>query len=673
MKQRTRTFLIVGVCGVAMFCLAQSVSAQTRTSGDVSPDGGDRVASEAAIPLPPMGPEDFRQVLLTFVEMLDTLSAPSDGLYDRIAALNAEEMQALYDAYGGNHHIFAEAVGSLAVLISEGAEEGAGGAIPIGVPGILPPTECFLADYPAPGGLWFDLLGVLGLANDERCDPDFEAGLVTAMEVAKIAAIVAQAACDTLVVILGEGTNAPACVAAGIANGVAFAAEFILKQCHVDQARVDSAEIEAAYENSLLICEGLMCVEVDQARFGHGCDGEDDDCDGEIDECDEDQFGPVVFIDPAVRLTCYKDAAEAAEAVSLAVLAFDDCGPLTVGAPLVLGDECDVEVQVTATDDCGNATTVSTVVTIDADGPSITIDPTVADVCYSSIDEAEQAVLGAATIDDNCGSGDDLNITVHSSVTECNLRVRLDVTDKCGNTSTAAVTVRVDTHLPLVDIQRLLLGFRGEVLAFQTPVCYETVADAEAAVLAVTQFADNCTAAETVTKSVSSSGDPCSLAVTSEGVDECGNVNTDSVTVRVDAEIPVVTCSVAVDTMWPPNHMMTDVGFSYTATDNCTGEEELEVVVMVTSDEPTASADGAGQTTPAPDAAILRNLDGSIGGIQLRNERSTAGDGRVYQITVQVTDACGNVGIATCTVSVSPADGQPATDSGQYYDATQVN
>ena len=76
------------------------------------------------------------------------------------------------------------------------------------------------------------------------------------------------------------------------------------------------------------------------------------------------------------------------------------------------------------------------------------------------------------------------------------------------------MTVRVDTHLPVVDIERLLLGFRGEVLAFQTPVCYDTVAEAEAAVLAVTRSTDNCTGGKALVESVSSAGDPCSLQVT---------------------------------------------------------------------------------------------------------------------------------------------------------------
>ncbi len=76
---------------------------------------------------------------------------------------------------------------------------------------------------------------------------------------------------------------------------------------------------------------------------------------------------------------------------------------------------------------------------------------------------------------------------------------------------------------------------------------------------------------------------------------------------------------------------------------------------------------------PAPDAFILRDLDGVFQGILLRAERSTRGDGRVYEITVRATDECGNVGECSANVSVSPANVQPATDSGQFYDATEVN
>jgi hypothetical protein len=488
-------------------------------------------------------------------------------------------------------------------------------------------------------------------------------------------------ACGQVAVAAGFGANTElACIPADI---VLFAAELVVgaAQAVVDHiaycdGAVDSAEIEGSYERVGHIHDNWTCKFPGVAmipRAGHGCNGIDDNCSGVIDECAEDTFGPVVYIDPAVRGGCYSSVAEAAGAIALAVFAFDDCGNVTIGPPDVQGSECDVTVAVTATDDCGNATTVSTVITIDGDGANIDINPSVnaPGVCYSSIDEAEQAVLDAATITDNCGSPDELNIVVHSSVTECALRVRLEVTDKCGNTRTAAATVRVDPDKPSVDIQKLLLGFRGEVLAFQTPVCYESIADAEAAVLAVTQAEDECTVGSDMVTSVSSAGNPCSLQVTSKAVDECGNENTDTVPVRVDPVPPTVTCSVVEATLRPPNHKMRNIGFTFTATDNCTGDPATDI--FITSDETTASASGAGRTSPSPDAFILRDLDGNFGGILLRAERSSSGDGRVYEITVRATDECGNVGSCSANVVVPPADGMPAVDSGQFYDATQIN
>jgi len=305
----------------------------------------------------------------------------------------------------------------------------------------------------------------------------------------------------------------------------------------------------------------------------------------------------------------------------------------------------------------------------ECDGPSVSINPAVADACYASIDAAEQAVLDATTIMDTCG---DLQVRVHSSVTECALRVRVEATDSCDNTATAAITVRVDPHPPLVDIQTLRLGFRGEVLAFQTPACYASVAEAKEAVLAVTHGEDNCTPGVQLVSSVSSAGDSCFQLVTSTIVDECGNATTNSEAVRVDAIEPTVTCSVLGKTeLKPPNHKMKNISFTFAATDGCTGDPAIEI--FITSDETTASADGAGQTSPAPDAFILRDLDGQFEGILLRAERSSSGDGRVYEITVRATDECGNVGSCSANVVVPPADDMPVVDSGQFYDATGIN
>jgi hypothetical protein len=95
--------------------------------------------------------------------------------------------------------------------------------------------------------------------------------------------------------------------------------------------------------------------------------------------------------------------------------------------------------------------------------------------------------------------------------------------------------------------------------------------------------------------------------------------------------------------------------------------------VKVTSDEQTTLPPGIGKASPFPDAVVQRLIDGTIVGVKLRNERGTPGDGRVYTIHVFATDQCGNVGTAACSVSVPPADGFPAVDSGQYFDATGIS
>ncbi len=380
---------------------------------------------------------------------------------------------------------------------------------------------------------------------------------------------------------------------------------------------------------------------------------------------------PVLHLDAAVSLPWHASVADATAAVARAVVVSDDCSDVVVAAPVLSGACGAVSASVTARDACGNETTATTAVRIDGTPPVIVIPPALDGSCHVSVAAAESAVLAAATIADDCTLPGELDVRVDSTVTECALRVRIEAIDRAGHRTVAATTVRVDTALPTVEIERLLLGFRSEVLGFQTPPCFDTVEAAEEAVLAVTRIADNCTAADGLAVAVLSSGDPCSLAVTVSATDGCGVSATDSVTVRVDADPPTVSCTVAEDRLWPANHEMVDVGFRFDATDGCTGDPEVRV--RVTSDERTASAPGAGQSSPAPDAEILRGLDGEILGIRLRAERSSSGNGRVYVITVEGMDACGNVASSSCTVSVPSNGHRDAVDDGQVYDATAVN
>ncbi len=459
-------------------------------------------------------PEAFRAALLQFVGMAGGQMQPSNDLYGQIAALDTETLQALYDAWPDPSG-FADIVNRMATQMAAGPSGpgpdnlGTVGLIqpthvvPNSIIGVLPPCESFEPDYPSSGLL--DFLTSLGLANvqpDQRCTDDDVEIFATAKIAAEVAAIAAQALCDHITVILGEGTNAPFCVAAGIANGVKAAAQVVLDACQELTNQVDSAEIEGTFENTKTIIDALCCVTPDQSRKGHGCDGEDSDCDGTVDECDEDTFGPDVFVDPAIRGECFKDAADAIAALQQAVETSDDCGNVTIETNIA-GAECDVEGSVKVTDDCGNDTSLGGV------------------------------------------------------------------------------------------------GF------------------------------------------------------------------------RIDGEAPQVTCSVTTTVLTPPNLSYTNVGFSYSAVDNCGGD--LKVEVKVTSDEQTTLPPGVGKASPYPDAAILRTIDGTLVGVLLRNERGGGGDGRVYTIHVFATDQCGNVGYSSCSVSVPAADGIPAVDSGQYFDATGIN
>jgi hypothetical protein len=55
--------------------------------------------------------------------------------------------------------------------------------------------------------------------------------------------------------------------------------------------------------------------------------------------------------------------------------------------------------------------------------------------------------------------------------------------------------------------------------------------------------------------------------------------------------------------------------------------------------------------------------------VQLRSERDGTKDGRVYLVTLAVSDSSGKVGRATYKVSV-PVGKNPAVDSGVNYTVT---
>jgi hypothetical protein len=130
-----------------------------------------------------------------------------------------------------------------------------------------------------------------------------------------------------------------------------------------------------------------------------------------------------------------------------------------------------------------------------------------------------------------------------------------------------------------------------------------------------------------------------------------------------DVEPPVITTSGPI-TLWPPNHKYTTLNLTDLVTsvsDNCPVDVESVIISSVSSDEP-ENAGGDGNTIN--DIVIADDCKS----VKLRAERIGSGNGRVYTIAFQVTDASGNVGTATVKVTVPKSqNGSGAVDDGPSY------
>ena len=153
---------------------------------------------------------------------------------------------------------------------------------------------------------------------------------------------------------------------------------------------------------------------------------------------------------------------------------------------------------------------------------------------------------------------------------------------------------------------------------------------------------------ETTVTCTSSVGPTCSFKVT-----------------VTDDEAPVITTA-GPFALWPPNHKYATFTVSdlvTSVTDNCDGNISIGSVLItgVSSDEPENSSGDGNTLNDIVIAADCKAVD-------LRAERMGSGNGRVYTITLKVTDAEGNVSTATVKVSVPKSQsGAAAVDDGPSY------
>jgi hypothetical protein len=129
--------------------------------------------------------------------------------------------------------------------------------------------------------------------------------------------------------------------------------------------------------------------------------------------------------------------------------------------------------------------------------------------------------------------------------------------------------------------------------------------------------------------------------------DDCSNTTSKIQTITVrDVTPPVISAQAANQaTLWPPDHRMVLVTVSYNLTDNCSPAAAITSSLSVTSNEP---VNGLGDGDTGPDWIIINKNQ-----VWLRAERAGPRNARVYTITINATDDCGNAATPkTVTVRV---------------------
>jgi hypothetical protein len=110
-----------------------------------------------------------------------------------------------------------------------------------------------------------------------------------------------------------------------------------------------------------------------------------------------------------------------------------------------------------------------------------------------------------------------------------------------------------------------------------------------------------------------------------------------------DTTPPEFELSVTPAMLWPPTHKMVLITPSWTVSDDSDPSPDVSLVSIVANEGDDTIGDGH----TSDDIHI-----GEDGSIYLRSERSGTGSSRIYTITYETVDDCGNVAVSSATVSI---------------------
>jgi hypothetical protein len=278
------------------------------------------------------------------------------------------------------------------------------------------------------------------------------------------------------------------------------------------------------------------------------------------------------------------------------------------------------------------------------------------------------------------------NIVVNNDMGECGAIVTFDVTAHYLATITQTTGLPSGSLFPVgITDQEFEIDLEGVITYCNFTV---TVNDAEPPVAIcenITIELDEFGSASIMVDDIDGgSSDNCSFVTTASPLDfNCSNLGDNIVTLTVtdpagnvaecqaivtvtDMLPPVITVAEPI-TLWPPNHKYSTFELEDLVTgvyDNCSELNISDVkIVKVTSDEP-EDMYGNGDGKTFEDMIIADDCMS----VQLRSEREGTGNGRVYNVYLELTDNNGNIESSVCFVNVPHDMNSIAVDDGPVYE-----
>ncbi len=261
------------------------------------------------------------------------------------------------------------------------------------------------------------------------------------------------------------------------------------------------------------------------------------------------------------------------------------------------------------------------------------------------------------------GSTDTGSNPTHTYLASGSFTVTLTVTDNQGASSTCTTTAEIgaiENQPPVCDANGPYSGTVGQPVSFDGSGSNDPDGTIDSYAW---DFGDGSTdTGSNPTHTYLASG---SFTVTLTVTDNQGASSTCTTTAEIqgtgDNQPP--DCSDAAPTrseIWPPNNAFVSVGI--VGVTDPDGDPVTITIDGVSQDEP---LQGSGFGSSCPDARRVN------GGIQLRAERGSQANGRVYEISFTATDGRGGSCSGTVTVCVpkSQSPHQPCVDSGQEFDS----